>query len=203
MARKIGGESPTNGSKEAIEIIMPYIVNVKITGSADYLYHRWNCESVDEKNASRKGSKIRKTDNLENFVYRNEEGFLCIPSEQFRMSIISAAKFKQDPRSPRKSASDLYKAGILVLNDASVGLKEWDYEDKRRAVIQRNAINRVRPALKIGWSCEFMVQVNLAEYINPIDLNETIQAAGRFNGVGDFRPTFGRFIVTGFEAKAF
>jgi len=118
----------------------------------------------------------------------------------FRMSIISAAKFRQDPRSPRKSAMDLYKAGLIILTPlASLGQKEWDYEDKRRVVIQRNAVTRVRPALKAGWKCSFDIQVLLPEYISYHDLYDVISSAGKLIGVGDFRPTFGRFHLVDYK----
>lgn len=199
MQKNIGGDSPTNGAANLIS--KPYRVDIEIQGTADYLFHRWNCESVEAKIKASKGSKAKKTDDLETFVYRNEDGFLCIPSEQLRMSLISAAKFKQDPRSTRKSAMDLYKAGFIFTNPlSSLGVKNWDYEDKRRVVIQRNSINRVRPAIRVGYKCAFSLEVLLPEYINPIDLNEMLVNAGRFCGIGDFRPTFGRFCVTKFEA---
>jgi hypothetical protein len=116
------------------------------------------------------------------------------------MSLINAAKFKQDPRSPRKSAMDLYKAAIVTLTSlASLGTKEWDYEDKRRVVIQRAGVNRVRPAMHAGWKATFDLLINIPEYISPMDLNDSLQTAGRLIGVGDFRPTYGRFVVTNFE----
>jgi hypothetical protein len=36
------------------------------------------------------------------------------------------------------------------------------------------------------------------EYIDPALLREVIATAGRLVGVGDFRPTYGRFSTTGF-----
>ncbi len=118
------------------------------------------------------------------------------------MSIINAAKYKQDPRSPRKSAMDLFKAGVVVLEElCDLGVAEWDYIDRRRVMIQRNGITRCRPAMHSGWKCSAHLQILLPEYISPSLLNETIQAAGRLIGVGDFRPTFGRFMVTGFSVE--
>lgn len=201
MKREIGGDVPTNGAKNTIDMSIPYIATVRITGVCDYLYHRWNCEGVEEKARAAKGSKSKKTDDLESYVYRNDEGYLCIPCEHLRMSMITAAKFRQDPRSPRKSAMDLFKAGIIVLTPlASLGIKNWDYEDKRRVVIQKNSINRTRPAIKAGWSCEFQIQVNLPEYISFLDLNDVITTAGKLIGIGDFRPTYGRFQVSHMES---
>lgn len=196
----IGGTSPTNGGKTAIDFSIPYVVEVQIQGVADFLFHRWNNEAVAEKAAAAKGSKAKKSDDLESYVYRNEEGFLCIPGEYLRQSIIAAAKFKQDPRSPRKSAMDLFKAGVVAITPlATTGMKVWDYEDRRRVVIQRNAITRARPALKSGWRCTIQLMVNLPEYINEDLLNEVISSAGRLIGVGDFRPTFGRFNLVSFK----
>lgn len=190
----------TNGGKPIIDLSQPYNVNVTIEGSADFLFHRWNNEAVAEKASAAKGSKAKKSDDLETYVYRDEKGCLAIPGEYLRMSIINAAKFKQDPRSPRKSAMDLYKAGIVnMTNLASLGVKNWDYEDMRRVTIQRNGITRVRPAMRKGYRVEFQLMVNLPEYIDLGSLRETIEQAGRLIGIGDFRPTFGRFGVVNFD----
>jgi hypothetical protein len=116
------------------------------------------------------------------------------------MSIIQAAKFQQDPRSPRKSAMDLYKSAIVSLNPlSSVGLKLWDYEDRRRVVIQRSAITRIRPALKSGWQATFDFLIILPEYLDEKTFLSTLNMAGRIIGIGDFRPNFGRFQVIKFE----
>lgn len=196
----IGGESPTNGAASMIDISQPYTVEVEIRGSADLLLHRWNNEAVEGKANAAKGSKQKKSDNLESYVWRCDDGSLGIPGEYLRQSIIHAAKYRQDPRSPRKSAMDLFKAGVIALtNVATLGAKDWDYEDRRRVVIQRNAITRCRPAMRSGWSSVFLLMINLPEYIRPEDLNDVITMAGKLIGVGDFRPTFGRFQVVGFR----
>ena len=104
---------PTNGAQEAIETGLPYIVHITIEGSADMLLHAWNCEAVEAKSVAKKGSETKKSDNIESYVLRNEDGIICMPSEYLRMSIVNAAKYRQDPRSPRKSAMDLYKAAII------------------------------------------------------------------------------------------
>lgn len=196
---EIGGEAPSNGAADAIEITQPYVATVSIEGIADLLFHRWNPEAVDAKAEAAKGSRTKKTDDIESYVYRNNGGDICIPGEYLRQAIIGAARFRQDPRSPRKSAMDLFKAGVVSLTTlASLGVDRWDYEDRRRVVVQRSGVNRTRPAMKAGWSAEFDLQVMLPEYIRPSMLNEVIAGAGRLIGVGDFRPTYGRFVVTKF-----
>lgn len=200
--REIGGDVPTNGASETIESGIPYIATVVLTGTADLLFHRWNCEAVDEKAQAAKGSKAKKTDDIESYVYRNDGGELCLPGEYLRQAIIHAAKFRQDPRSPRKSAMDLFKAGVVALTPlASLGTEKWDYEDRRRVVIQRNGVNRTRPAMKAGWEASFDLMVNTPEYISPAVLNEVIASAGRLVGLADFRPTYGRFQISHFEVQ--
>src|SRR4051812_49213750 len=94
------GPEVTNGGRETVEMTMPYTVDVTIKGCADLLFHRWNCEAVEEKAKAAKGSKAKKSDNIESYVYRNDDNELCMPGEYVRQSIIHAAKFRQDPRSP-------------------------------------------------------------------------------------------------------
>lgn len=191
---------PTNGGAEAIELGLPYVAHVVVQGSSDFLFHRWNCEAVETKAKAAKNSAAKKTDDIESYVWRNETGELCIPGEYLRQAVIMAAKFKQDPRSPRKSAMDLAKAGVVSLtNLASLGKSNWDYEDRRRVVVQRAGVNRVRPAMRQGWRAEFDLMVLVPEYIDQFWLQDVLSTAGRLVGVGDFRPTFGRFNVVGFE----
>jgi|SRR3990167_3872859 len=186
----------SNGASHIIQSSMPYSLAVTITGTADLLFHRWNCEAVDAKSKAAKNSAAKKTDDIESYVYRNERGEIAVPGEYLRQAIITAAKFKQDPRSPRKSAMDLYKASVVALTAlASTGKKNWDYEDRRRVVIQRAGVNRVRPALRSGWKLTFEFTVMLPEYVSKQNLIEVITDAGRLVGIGDFRPTYGRFQV--------
>ena len=200
MLETLGGEVPTNGGAETIIQSKPYVVNISIKGTSPLLFHRWNCESVEEKAKAKKGSEAKKTDNVESYVYRDDEGFICIPGEYLRMAIIGAAKFEQDPRSPRKSAMDMFKAGVVSLTElASMGTKEWDYLDKRRVTIQRNGVTRSRPAMKEGWQGTFSIQILLPEYINEGFLRQVLENAGRLIGIGDFRPTYGRFVIQDFE----
>lgn len=190
----------SNGAKEQIELSEPYTVRIELTGTSDMLFHRWNNEAVAEKSAARKGSAAKKTDNIESYVWRDDNGHICLPGEYVRGSMLMAAKFRQDPRSPRKSAMDLFKAAIITMTPlASLGAKNWDYEDKRRVTVQRNGITRVRPAMRTGWVAKMDFMINLPEYVDEAFFREVLSMAGKLVGVGDFRPTYGRFDLTGFK----
>lgn len=195
-------EPVSNGALTAITMQQPYVATIAVEGSASFLFHAWNIEAVEAKATAKKGSKAKKEDDLESYVYRDADGMLAIPGRQFRMAIINAARFQQDPRSTRKTAMDLYKAGVAVLDEfCSLGTRDWDRIDRQRATIQRASITRARPCMLAGWRCIVTLQVLLPEYISPQLLNETVQAAGRLMGVGDYRPTYGRFQVIGFRVE--
>lgn len=82
---------------------------------------------------------------------------------------------------------------------ASLGSKDWDYEDRRRVVVQRNGVTRVRPAMRKGWRATVDLMVTTPEYISPEFLQQVIAKAGLLVGVGDFRPTYGRFGISEFR----
>lgn len=202
----------TNDASFAVDLSQPYAVEVTIKGSAAMLFHRWSVESVEAKAKAAKGSAAKKSDDIDSYVYRDDDGLICIPGEYLRGSMCGpngAAKYRQDPRSSRKSALDLYKAGVVSLTElapittaAAIPATTWDYLDQRRVTIQRAGITRVRPAFLAGWEATFVLQSLLPEYIPPSDLLDVITKAGQLVGIADFRPTYGRFQVTRFTVMS-
>lgn len=190
----------SNDSEGLISDGIPYIARVTVVGTSPLLFHRWSIEGVEDKAGAPKGSKAKKTDDIESYVYRCENGNVGIPGMNLRACIAEAARYKQDPRSPRKSARDLYKAAIVPLTlMADTGKSLYDAVERHRVVVQRNAVTRSRPALFTGWQATFEFSVLAPEYISPAELNKTIQYAGIMCGLCDYRPTYGRFQVVNFE----
>jgi hypothetical protein len=208
----LGGDVSDAGNATIVQD-EPYRVLLELTGDSVILFHRWQSDSVEAKSRAAKGSTAKKTDDVESYIWRDDNGHICLPGEYVRGSLVDprngAAKYQQDPRSPRKSALDLFRAGVVSLTDLAVITKadgekasEWDYLDRRRVTVQRNGVTRERPALNAGWKAEVELMVLLPNYIGERLLHRTITDAGRLVGVGDFRPTFGRYSVTRFEVLA-
>lgn len=200
-------DSLSAGANALIEASRPYEVEIEITGTADLILNRFNPEEYEEKRASAKGSKVRSTDVPENAVYRDMDGVVCLPGVYMSLAIAKAAKSKSDPRSPRKSAMELYKAAVFATQELSPILSVtgetskdgWDYLDKRGACVNRARVLKTRPAFFKGWKCTFRLAVEAPEYISPDDLLSVAMDAGKFGGMGDYRPTYGRFQVTSFQ----
>ena len=204
----LSGTAVTNGAEFHLEL--PYYATVTLKGTSPLLFHRWDCNDVDAKAAAPKGSKIKTTDNVEAYVWRNEEGEICLPLEYVRMSMVKAAKYFKDPASPKKSAHDLAKSSIIRIGElASLGTKDWDGIDRRRVVVNKGGVNRSRPMMQAGWECEMTFMVQAPELIpaqrehgsNLPAFRTLLDRAGMFEGVGDFRPTYGRFEVNSFKVS--
>lgn len=192
---------PTNDGEATITAAVPIIVDVTIQGTADLLFHRWSCDAIEAKSKAAKGSAAKKTDDIESYVYRCDDESIGIPGEYVRGAFIQAGRYRQDPRSSRsKMAIDLFKAAVVSLSPlASTGCVTWDYLDRRRVVVNRSGVTRVRPALRTGWKASFRFLLLTPEYVPPTEFLSALNDAGRLVGVGDFRPTFGRFQVTTFS----
>lgn len=201
-ATALGGEPITNGGAWVIEEGSPVKVRIGIVGTAPILLHSWNVEAVEEKANAAKGSKAKKTDNLESYVYRTDDGFLGVPGTNFHAALIEAGRRMQDPSSPRKSARDIVRAAIVPLTVVAPfepEAKEWDYEDARRVTVQRAGVTRVRPAMHAGWKLTYELLLTAPHYIGPPVLTTLVNTAGLLVGLCDFRPTYGRFTPTGIE----
>ncbi len=197
---EVHGPEPTNGAALDIEMELPYVVAFTLEGVCPILFHAWNNEAVAEKGAAKKGSAAKKSDNTESYIYRDAKRNICIPGVYVHSAMQNAAKFRQDPRSPRKSSFDLFKAAVSPLTElASLGTAKWDYLDSRRVMVQRNGITRQRPAFNAGWKASFQFVVNLPEYVSPMFFQDVLMLGGRAIGLADFRPTYGRYQIIQFE----
>ena len=83
---KVVGEV-TDGGNTIIENSLPYAVHATVEGSADMLFHRWNCESVDAKASAAKNSKAKKTDDIESYVWRNTKDEISVRQSLQRQSL--------------------------------------------------------------------------------------------------------------------
>lgn len=190
----------SNDGEAAALASAPYRIAFTIRGVADLLFHRWSNEDVAAKATAKRGSAIKKTDNLEAYVWRDDDGMVCLPGVYMHKAIIEAGKFMQDPRSSRaKQACDLFKAAFVPVTLLAPLGPTWEFEDKRRMVVNRSGITRTSPGFKSGWEAAFDFDVILPEYVSPDMFHEALSLAGRVIGLAQYRPTYGRFQIVKFD----
>lgn len=190
----------SNDAEDAVLAIAPYQITFTIRGVADLLFHRWSNEDVAAKATAKRGSAVKKTDNLEAYVWRDTDGMVCLPGIYLHKALVEAGKFMQDPRSSRpKQACDLFKAAFVPVTLLCPLGPTWELEDKRRMVVNRSGITRTSPGFKAGWEATFDFDVILPEYVSREMLHEALSLAGRVIGLAQYRPTYGRFQVVKFE----
>lgn len=168
-------------------------VDVSIEGVAPLLMNKFTETKTSE---SKRGKKVYvPEEEAEKKTYRTEKGKLYLPNTHFKASMTKAATdFKM---SGKKSYKDYIKSGVFI-DEQEIILEQQEYEIFAcPVVIQRARVMSWRPIFK-NWSCSFTIDIT-DDFINTTTLKEILKMAGKYKGVGDFRPEYGRFKVTKFK----
>lgn len=164
-------------------------IDVKVIGIAPLLMNKFTEAKPEE---SKRGKKVYDaTEEAEKKTYRTEDGKLYLPNTHFKASMVKAsADFKM---TGRKTYKDYVKAGVFIPTEQII-LDQQDYEiHAEPVVIQRARVMSWRPKFK-QWSCTFTIDI-VDEMINQTTLREILEMAGKYKGVGDYRPEYGRFQI--------
>ncbi len=174
-------------------------IEVRIEGISPLLHHRFPMEKADEK-ARKKAGTIDYSKEAEESLYKTEEGELYIPAVHIEASMREAAKNFRIQGRGRKTFKDLIWSGLVVTPHA-IPLESPGWRtDARPVVIQRARVVRYRPIFD-EWAGNFVIEI-LNEQLEAEIVNKILVEAGQYQGIGDFRPKFGRFIVTRFDDKS-
>lgn len=170
-------------------------INVSIEGLVPLLQHRFPDEKAELSTIKVKGKRDY-SGQVEEALYRDENGIIYEPADHIYSAMIKAgADFKITGRG-RKTYKDMMKTAINIIPSA-IPLNNQKYEiDRRPVVIQRARVMRERPMFK-EWNLDFEIEI-LDSQLPKEAVKEILEQAGKI-GIGDFRPRFGRFMVTKFE----
>ena len=193
--------------------VLVYTIDVKIKGIAPLLQHRFPMPELET--MSKGGRKVTGakdyTAEWKDYFYANSDGELFQPAVHIEGAMVRAAVNFRITGKRGKSYKDLFRAAVFVMPDEILhGIKvpnELDtdadkqlYLDLRPVVVQRARVVRIRPAFKAGWELDFAIEV-LDDQIAPELVQDVLTLAGKTVGIGDYRPRFGRFVVTHFEVQ--
>lgn len=124
-------------------------------------------------------------------AYRDDEGFLYLPSHAFRASLMHGAGGRRVGSTAARTqlAGAVFNTGPETrLFDPESGEYLRDYRiHVARVVVQRSSVIRARPELS-RWACVLELEIDLDFIANASIVEELLNISGKISGVGDFRP---------------
>ena len=174
-------------------------IEVTIRGVAPLLQHKMSLEEEAQLSSkTKKSTGQHKGDDPETFLYK-VKGTICQPAEHILQAIIKRLGGYKIQGKGKKTYLEMGKGSLNIVPDM-IPHKIQDWEpDSRTVVIKatKGRVVRVRPKLT-DWELDFKIEIINDEL--PVEvIKAALDDAGREGGLGDFRPRFGRFIVTNFE----
>ena len=123
-------------------------------------------------------------------AYRDEEGYLYLPSAAFKASLMHGAGGRRIGSTAARTvlAGSVFNTGPRTgLFDPETGERLREYRvHVSRVVVQRSSVIRARPELS-RWACVLELEVDL-DFTHPRQVEELLNISGRISRVGDFRP---------------
>ena len=188
------------------------IVQCRIEGmpNCSYLQNRFPMEDyhqdTDDPDASEAGpggSKVKVRDpkiEARKAGYWTTEGTAYIPSEQILRCVQNAGvNFKYEGRKTMKnivpSIVMIAPEKIPLLNHEKNPAETWDEISAMPVRVVQARIVRCRPQWN-NWAADFELEVLNPDILSFKKLREIVDYAGKFLGIGDYRPRYGRFYVT-------
>lgn len=170
---------------------------VKLKGVAPLMMHRYNGQEIQKgRTSAEKKLNERESGRWKDSVYWSQTlKCVAIPAVMIEACFTNGAKaYKLGTRAKavlfvEGDEVPLYCRGELITNLEENGQIELD---GRGAVVMKRRVDRWRPIVR-EWSMTFNLAVLDEAALNAETLDKIADQAGRFNGLGDFRPRFGRF----------
>jgi len=179
-----------------------------IEGIAPLLQHRYLFKDEIEASAKKRSGAVDYSEEWKKALYWDKKEGLYQPATHIEGCLIKAAVNFQITGKRKKTYKDLMKSVVFVKPEAiPYGYKEKTPEallesgkiqiHKSTVVIQRARVERLRPMLPPGWKLEFSIEVCDEQFLKDA-LVEILNYGGRFVGISDYRPRYGRFSVLKF-----
>jgi len=171
-------------------------IKVTIKGTCPLLQHRFSTPEEDPKWTKQTGLRDYSKEVLK-ALYADDEGKPYQPSDHILGALIKASTDFKIPGKGKKTYKDLIQSALFIYPDAIPHkIPKW-VVDRRPVVIQRSRIIRERPRFD-EWELSF--EIDITDEQLPVDaVRKIIEHAGNRKGLGDFRPRFGRFMVSEFK----
>ena len=170
-------------------------VKVRIEGTSPLLQHRFPMEENQENKSVRRKKEYPAEEECKKALYQDDKGKIYQPAEHILGALVMAAKnFSYEKK---RTYKEIVKSSVFV-NPAVIYHEHQKWQiDRRPVVVMKARIVRARPRFD-KWALAFEIEFD-NEVMGKDKLKEMLDYAGQRVGIGDYRPAFGRFIVTKFE----
>lgn len=189
------------------------IYEIKIKSSTPMLHHGSHSVLNEEsKSLKKKGGNALEgdPDEWKKSIYFNKNVGVYLPGLCIEGAIINASsQFKIG--SGKKTAKDFVKSGVFCENEflpfyvdgktiktLDDPLIKIDFRMVKNPSSKGSLNGRYRAKFN-NWESEFKLNVLSTDYITSDLLKQILEYAGKYIGVGDYRPRFGRFQVVSFK----
>jgi len=155
---------------------------------------------LGDKPKLRRGEHLEPKVEAESYLYKDGKGNIVIPSVNVKACIREAGR-NYRVKGRRSTFAGMIRAGIEIRPFPNISLiyNGWQV-DIRRVRVQRASILRARPRFN-EWTLEFTIINHDPTIIHKETLQKILIDAGKYYGLGDFRPEFGTFKLEKFEVK--
>lgn len=177
-------------------------IKVRIEGTAPLLQHKMDADTEASLDATaiKKKTGANKDDDPRKFLY-TFEGKVVQPAEHIVQAIIKRASGYQIQGKGKKTYKEIAQGAVNVVPEFIPHENQNWTVDVRTAVVPatKGRIVRKRPRID-NWALEFTIQI-INDQLPSAVVKAMLDDAGREGGIGDYRPRFGRFIVTRWEEQ--
>jgi hypothetical protein len=169
---------------------------VKIVGTKPLLMHAPT--GLGDKPKLRRGEHLDPKVEAESYLYKDSDGNIVIPSVNIKACIREAGRnYRVSGR--RTTFASMIRAGLDIRPFPYIPLIHNGWQvDIKPVVVQRSRILRARPRFD-EWALEFQILNHDPTIIHADILKKILIDAGRYYGLGDYRPEYGTFKVEKFE----
>ncbi len=179
-------------------------INVKIKGIKPLLQHSTYAMTLP-KTKKVKSSEHDTDEEAALCLYLNENKKMCVPFIHILAAMRKAATNLKKGGSGKKTLKDFVYSGLQVSPDL-IEITPQKYDVDIQIVKVGNArIPRARPLFK-KWEITFKIDIVDEQTWDAGTVRQVLEEAGKYQGIGDFRPLYGTFevvsmIINGKEVK--
>ena len=174
---------------------------VEITGVTPLLMNKPEEYGFDEQWVEKKASTDWEKEALKK-IYMDSEGRIYQPSNHLEQTLIESGKKIRVKGAGKATYSKLF-GSMVTVEPFELLHKNQEFEILKQLVVipsTKGRVMRYRPMFK-NWVLSF--EIHAEDEIPQDVLKEALEIAGRYSGIGDWRPSkkgkFGKFQVTSFH----